>query len=39
VLIQNQHQNDHTAGQAWYAVSNSGTQNVGVTLASENAST
>lgn len=39
LLIQQQHPNDHTPGQAWYAVVASGTQDVGVTVGTEDSTT
>lgn len=39
LVIQQQHENDHTPGQAWYAIAPSGSQQVGVTLGTEDATT
>jgi hypothetical protein len=39
LLIQQQHENDHTPGQAWYAICQSGSHSVGVTLGTEDATT
>lgn len=39
LVIQQQHENDHTPGQAWYAIAPSGSQAVGVTLGTEDATT
>jgi len=39
LLVQQQFENDHTPGQAWYAIAPSGSQQVGVTLGTEDATT